>query len=248
MLRQGGAGEVGERLTPVPRRLERGHGLGRSRGGVRLRAPCRLALSEHGARGRKRTDCAGAGRGASRSQGRARRRRQARGADLVLRGHRRMPAPKDRTAVFTEADWTNLNDPTVQPDPKSKTIAERAAWDFIAREGHQLELAVVNPVGVFGPVLGPEIQPRSCSSVVFWTALYRAALISRSARSMSATSPICPQRMTDPAARSERFLAIGGDFLSVRQIAQMLGGRRGDRARGSDPLLAQLAHARSRAV
>ena len=39
---------------------------------------------------------------------------------------------------------------------KSKTLAERAAWDFIAREGGELELSVVNPVGVFGPVLGPD--------------------------------------------------------------------------------------------
>jgi nucleoside-diphosphate-sugar epimerase len=39
---------------------------------------------------------------------------------------------------------------------KSKTLAERAAWDFAAREGGALELSVVNPVGVFGPVLGPD--------------------------------------------------------------------------------------------
>jgi nucleoside-diphosphate-sugar epimerase len=63
---------------------------------------------------------------------------------------------KGRTNAFTEEDWTNLNDPSLQPYQKSKTIAERAAWDFIAREGGKLELAVVNPVGVFGPVLGPD--------------------------------------------------------------------------------------------
>ena len=38
--------------------------------------------------------------------------------------------------------------------PKSKTIAERAAWDFIQNEGSALELSVINPVAVFGPVLG----------------------------------------------------------------------------------------------
>ena len=65
---------------------------------------------------------------------------------------------KDRTAPFTEEDWTNLDDPSLQPYQRSKTIAERAAWDFIAREGGALELAVVNPVGVFGPVLGPDFS------------------------------------------------------------------------------------------
>ncbi len=42
-----------------------------------------------------------------------------------------------------------------------------------------------------GLSLDRTLRPRSCSSVVFWTALYRAARISRSARSMCATSPIC---------------------------------------------------------
>jgi dihydroflavonol-4-reductase len=39
---------------------------------------------------------------------------------------------------------------------KSKTLGERAAWDFIGREGGRLELSAVNPVAVFGPVLGPD--------------------------------------------------------------------------------------------
>jgi dihydroflavonol-4-reductase len=132
-------------------------------------------------------------------------------------------APKDRTAVFTEEDWTKLNDPTVQAYPKSKTIAERAAWDFIAREGGGLELAVVNPVLVLGPVLGPDVS----SSIVLVKRLLNGAM------------PGCPdlwfgvvdvrdvadlhlRAMTAPAARGERFLATGGDFVSVRKIAEML--------------------------
>jgi dihydroflavonol-4-reductase len=56
---------------------------------------------------------------------------------------------------FSEDNWT---DPTskVSAYVKSKTLAERAAWDFVGREGGALELSVVNPVGVFGPVLGPD--------------------------------------------------------------------------------------------
>src|SRR5271168_516779 len=61
-----------------------------------------------------------------------------------------------RTAPFTEEDWTDPDKPDVQPYTKSKTLAERAAWDFIAREGNGLELAVVNPVGVFGPALAAD--------------------------------------------------------------------------------------------
>jgi hypothetical protein len=48
---------------------------------------------------------------------------------------------------FNETNWTNLNG-HVTAYVKSKTIAERAAWDFMAEEGGNLELSVVNPVGV----------------------------------------------------------------------------------------------------
>ncbi|MDR3516079.1 MAG: aldehyde reductase [Azospirillaceae bacterium] len=130
---------------------------------------------------------------------------------------------RGRTTAFTEEDWTNLNDPRVQPYAKSKTIAERAAWDFMARERGGLELAVVNPVGVFGPVLGPDYS----TSILLVKRLLDGSL------------PGCPdlwfgavdardvaelhlKAMTSPAARGERFLATAGDFISVRQLAQIL--------------------------
>jgi nucleoside-diphosphate-sugar epimerase len=62
---------------------------------------------------------------------------------------------KEQKTPFDETNWTNPDGDDVQAYVKSKTLAERAAWDFIAKEGG-LELAVVNPVGVFGPVLGPD--------------------------------------------------------------------------------------------
>src|SRR6516164_10256831 len=60
-----------------------------------------------------------------------------------------------RKNPFNETDWTELNG-DVTAYIKSKTIAERAAWDFIARQRGGLELSVINPVGVLGPVLGPD--------------------------------------------------------------------------------------------
>jgi dihydroflavonol-4-reductase len=132
-------------------------------------------------------------------------------------------APKDRTAVFTEKDWSNLNDPTVQAYPKSKTIAERAAWDFIAREGGGLELAVVNPVLILGPVLGPDVS----SSIVLVKRLMDGAMpgcpdISFGGVDVRDVADLHLRAMTDPAARGERFLATSGDFATIRQFAQML--------------------------
>src|ERR1700722_18134787 len=61
-----------------------------------------------------------------------------------------------QTAPFNETNWTNPNADGLTAYVKSKTLAERAAWDFMAHEGGKLELSVVNPVAVFGPVLGPD--------------------------------------------------------------------------------------------
>jgi hypothetical protein len=74
---------------------------------------------------------------------------------------------------------------------KSKTLAERAAWDFITNEGGDLELSVINPVGVFGPVFGPDYS----TSILLVQRLMDEALpgcprLYFSALSMCATSPI----------------------------------------------------------
>jgi nucleoside-diphosphate-sugar epimerase len=61
-----------------------------------------------------------------------------------------------QSAPFDETNWTDVNGEGLTAYVKSKTLAERAAWDLMAREGGGMELAVVNPVAVFGPVLGAD--------------------------------------------------------------------------------------------
>jgi nucleoside-diphosphate-sugar epimerase len=139
---------------------------------------------------------------------------------------------KGRTTTFTEEDWTNLDDPSVPPYQRSKTIAERAAWDFIAREGGGLELAVVNPVGVFGPVLGPDYS----SSILIVKRLLDGSVpgcpdLWFGAVDVRDVADLHLRAMTDPAARGERFLATAENFVSFRQIAQFLKAGLGDAAR-----------------
>jgi nucleoside-diphosphate-sugar epimerase len=62
------------------------------------------------------------------------------------------------SADYTEADWTDPDTPGLPPYPRSKAIAERAAWDFIEREGAGTELVSVNPTGIFGPTLTTEAR------------------------------------------------------------------------------------------
>jgi nucleoside-diphosphate-sugar epimerase len=139
---------------------------------------------------------------------------------------------KERKAPFSEADWTDPKGDDVSPYTKSKTLAERGAWDFMAKEGGKLELSVVNPVGVFGPVLGPDYS----------------ASIMLVQRLMDGAIPGCPRlyfgvvdvrdvadlhlrAMTHPAARGERFLAVAGDFMSMLGIAKALRARMGASAK-----------------
>ncbi len=139
---------------------------------------------------------------------------------------------KEQEKPFDETNWTDPNGPDVLPYVKSKTLAERAAWDFIAKEGGALELSVINPVGVFGPVLGPDY----------------ATSILLVQRLMDGAMPGCPQlyfgavdvrdvadlhirAMTHPAAKGERFLAVAGDFISMLDIAKILKSRMGESAR-----------------
>lgn len=64
-----------------------------------------------------------------------------------------------REKPFTEADWS---DPTDRTDSsayeRSKMLAERAAWDWLAKEGGALELVTICPGAVLGPVLGHDFS------------------------------------------------------------------------------------------
>ena len=133
---------------------------------------------------------------------------------------------------FNETNWTDPNGEGVTPYVKSKTLAERAAWDFIAKEGNGLELAVVNPVGVFGPVLGADyatsiliVQKMMDGAIPGCPRVYFGAVDVRDVVDLHLRA------MTNPAAKGERFLAVAGDFVSVLDIARVLKQRMGAAAR-----------------
>jgi nucleoside-diphosphate-sugar epimerase len=137
-----------------------------------------------------------------------------------------------RSVPFDETNWTDPNAPDVQPYAKSKTLAERAAWDFIAREGGGLELSVVNPVGVFGPVLGPDYS----TSILLVQRLMDGAMpgvprLTFGVVDVRDVADMHIRAMTNPAAKGERFLAVSGDFMSIREIAMALKERLGAAAK-----------------
>lgn len=128
--------------------------------------------------------------------------------------------PTDRP--FSEEDWTDLNG-DVSAYIKSKTLAERAAWDFIAREGGALELSVVNPVGILGPALAPDtsssiqlVQQLMNGAIPGLPRLYFGFVDVRDVADLHLRA------MIDPAANGQRFLATADDGMSVRELASVL--------------------------
>ncbi|MGD9603192.1 MAG: SDR family oxidoreductase [Gammaproteobacteria bacterium] len=146
----------------------------------------------------------------------------------VTYGIDRRPGPAH---VFTEEDWTNPAHADTSPYVRSKAIAERAAWDWHAREGGALELVAVNPPAVLGPVLGPDFS----------------ASIEIVRKLMTGEFPACPRMgwplvdvrdladlhvraMTSPSAAGQRFLA-GDRVYWLKDIAAVLIAHFGSRAR-----------------
>ncbi|HOZ26849.1 MAG TPA: aldehyde reductase [Hyphomonadaceae bacterium] len=64
----------------------------------------------------------------------------------------------DRAEVSDETMWSNPDGPDNTPYTKSKTVAERAAWDYVNGEGQGLELVTINPTGIMGPALSADVS------------------------------------------------------------------------------------------
>lgn len=132
---------------------------------------------------------------------------------------------------YTEEDWT---DPTadVSAYVKSKTLAERAAWDFIGREGGSLELSVVNPVGILGPALGSDLS----TSVQLILRMMNGAVpglpkVSFGLVDVRDVADLHLLAMTSPKAKGERFLAVSDEVPTVPDVAEILRSRLGNAAR-----------------
>lgn len=129
---------------------------------------------------------------------------------------------RSHPGVYTEADWTDVDGPNVPAYQKSKTLAERAAWDFVA-DHPELELAVVNPVGIFGPPLG---APDGTSVFILRTA-QRSPIVPNMQFGVVDVRDVADLEltaMTSPAAAGKRFLAVAA-MSDLRQIAHLLGRR-----------------------
>jgi dihydroflavonol-4-reductase len=140
--------------------------------------------------------------------------------------------PRDADIVSDEKVWADPDDPRFDAYRRSKILAERAAWDFMAENGGSTEFTTILPGAVFGPVLATEnlgsvqlIQrlldgrPPGIPRIGLWVVDVRD-LADLHIRAMMA-----------PAAAGERFLAVG-DFMWMGDIANALRVQLGERAAG----------------
>jgi dihydroflavonol-4-reductase len=124
--------------------------------------------------------------------------------------------------TFTEADWTDLSKPGISPYVQSKTVAERAARDWVAAEGGGIEYCSICPSVVLGPV---------------WSRDYSASvMIVR--KLLDGSMGVCPdigfgvvdvrdvadlhvRALKAPGMAGERFIA-SGRFVKIREVADIL--------------------------
>jgi nucleoside-diphosphate-sugar epimerase len=139
----------------------------------------------------------------------------------ICAGHGQMTRP------FDETDWSDLSSRNVWLYQKSKTLSERAAWDFIAREGQGLELSAVNPVAVLGPVLGADFSHSIRLVKGLLAGQPGSPKINCGFVDVRDVADLHVLAMTHDAARGERFIATAGDSLWLGDVARVLKERMG---------------------
>lgn len=136
------------------------------------------------------------------------------------------------TKVFTESGWCDVDGPRVQPYAKSKTLAELAAWDWITQQGEGMELAVINPTAIFGPLLGKSYA----ASMEIIVRLINGALpglpkLYFQVVDVRDVAVLHLRAMADSKANGERFIACGDEkAMSMQDVALRLKDLLGERA------------------
>ncbi|WP_405069956.1 NAD-dependent epimerase/dehydratase family protein [Kribbella sp. NBC_01510] len=127
-------------------------------------------------------------------------------------------------AEYTEDDWTDPDTPGLAPYPRSKAIAERAAWDLMNGAGGDTELVVLNPTGIFGPTLTTEL--RSSTQLIKMMLDGTMSVAPRQRFGIVDVRDVADlhlRAMAEPTAAGKRYLAVAdGPTLSFLEIAGIL--------------------------
>ncbi len=129
--------------------------------------------------------------------------------------------PKEKTH-FNENDWSIVDSATISAYSKSKTLAERAAWDFVQSLENGMELATINP----GLILGPLPDTNARTSGVLVQSLMKSAIPGLARMHFNAVdvrdvAEAHVQAMTKPEAAGQRFICVSDSFW-MEDVAKVL--------------------------
>jgi nucleoside-diphosphate-sugar epimerase len=131
--------------------------------------------------------------------------------------------------TLNEDDWTDPDAPQLTPYVRSKTIAERAAWDLVSERGAENRLAVVNPGAIVGPVLHDDI---SYSVQAVERLLKGSPGVPRLGFNFVDVRDVADLEilaMSAPQGGGKRFIAVT-EWLWMAEAGQILRDRLGDQA------------------
>lgn len=128
--------------------------------------------------------------------------------------------------LLGESDWTDLDDPTLTPYARSKTIAERAAWDLVEGEGETKRLAVVNPGAILGPVASTDRSPSLEVVQRLLSGMPGAPRIGFNLVDVRDVADLQIRAMTDAGAGGKRLIAVSS-FEWMADVARVLRERLG---------------------
>jgi dihydroflavonol-4-reductase len=143
----------------------------------------------------------------------------------AIRGSRQ----SSESTPFTEADWTDGDDTERTPYVRSKTIAERAAWDLVREAGADDRLAVVNPGAIIGPPLSNDHSTSLQAIQRLLNGMPAMPRLGFTFVDVRDVADLHLRAMTDPAAGGERFIATD-EFLWTADVAKVIRERLGDAA------------------
>lgn len=132
---------------------------------------------------------------------------------------------------FTEADWTRSDAPGVTPYAMSKTLAERAARDWVAAEGGGIEYCSINPSVVLGPVWSGDYSASvSVVKMLLNGRMGACPDIGFGVVDVRDVADLHVRALKAPDMAGERFIA-SGRFMKIREVADILRAQLGDQAR-----------------
>ncbi|MGC7873271.1 SDR family oxidoreductase [Desulfosporosinus sp. SYSU MS00001] len=130
---------------------------------------------------------------------------------------------KNPNTTTTEEDWTDPNEKGLSAYEKSKLLAERAAWDFIKKDGGNLEFATINPVAILGPSLSAHISGSfGLLEHLLDGSMKAIPNIPLNIVDVRDVADLHIRAMTNPNANGQRFIASADGQISLPEIAALL--------------------------